>query len=247
MIRGGPNVNVVKDDLLIYIDPALRDGWDRVQNSKLFNLTGDSANDFFVVGTCEIYGDPYRIKGPPNIGDNLYYRNAVTPTELQGSPSYTVVAALNATASFNARGSWGFGTNSTADGISNYMGTATLGIGTDLWGTNTYAVNGETYPLNDWVIVHWRKVGGEYFIRDYIDITVNDTNYTGTGLNVLRESNPTINPTVGTEGMAISGISYDTGSYHAPLDTGMIGFYNRRLTDAEVQTNFNRLRKRYGI
>ena len=174
-----------------------------------------------------------------------------TPLLLQGNPNITVIGFYRRTGNFAGRGFWGIGGSNvggTGQGINNWNNANTNEIAIDSWGQSTFTT-GQTYPLNTWIGVAWRKIAGPMTRANCIISIFNGTtltHYTSTSLSVLRGeagSNLVIN-SIG--GLTIGSISIDTG-YCSPVNIGSHCIYDRVLTDAEIQQNFNALRGRFGI
>lgn len=173
-----------------------------------------------------------------------------TPTILQGNPNLTVIGFYRRTGDFSSKGFWGIGGSNAGgvgQGICNWNASNTNEITIDTWSQSTFTT-GQTYPLNTWIGVAWRKVAGP-MTRANCTISIFNgsvTNYTAGALTVLRSeagTNPIIN-SIG--GLTLGSISVDTG-YCSPINVSNHYIYNRVLTDAEVLQNFNALRGRYGI
>jgi hypothetical protein len=174
-----------------------------------------------------------------------------TPLLLQGNPNITVIGFYRRTGNFAGRGFWGIGGSNVGgigQGINNWNNANTNEIAIDSWGQSTFTT-GQTYPLNTWIGVAWRKIAGPMTRANCIISIFNGTtltHYTSTSLTVLRgeaASNLVIN-SIG--GLTIGSISVDTG-YCSPVNIGSHCIYNRVLTDVEIQQNFNAQRGRFGI
>jgi hypothetical protein len=173
-----------------------------------------------------------------------------TPTVLQGNPNLTVMGFYYRTGDFSSKGFWGIGGSNaggTGQGICNWNYSNTNQIAIDTWSQSTFTT-GQTYPLNTWIGVAWRKTAGP-MTRANCTVSIFNgsmTNYTGNALTVLRaeaNTDPVIN-SIG--GLTLGSISVDVG-YCSPVNVSNHYIYNRVLTDAEVLQNFNALRGRYGL
>jgi len=229
-----------KENLLVLVDGANPKSY--TSGATIKNLAG--SGDFLNYGGAGLAGSGATQRIQFN-GSSDYANRITTPTTLQGDPNFTVFGAFYRTDDFLSAGFWGFGDDTTLDGIGNWNYNAgdNNRITMDLWGTSTYSTEVQ-YPLNNWVLVHWTKTSGA-FTTTSCAIWVNDRQYTGDDLTVLRGGAG--DPTIGSEGMAIGRISYDRDSYYAPVDIGFIAFYDRVLTDVEILQNFQSKRVRYGV
>jgi len=174
-----------------------------------------------------------------------------TPTVLQGNPNLTVMGFYKRTASFSSKGFWGVGGSNaggTAQGICNWNYGNTNEITIDSWGQSTFTT-GQTYPLNTWVGVAWRKIAGPMTRANSI-ISIYDgtnlTHYTSTALTVLRAEAATNLAINSIGGITLGSISVDTG-YCSPVNIGCHYIYNRVLTDTEIATNFMADKTRFGL
>ena len=184
-------------------------------------------------------------------GVNDFLTCTPTPTLLQGNPNLTVMGFYRRTGNFSSKGFWGVGGSNAGgigQGICNWNSSNTNEITIDSWSQSTFTT-GQTYPLNTWIGVAWRKIAGP-MTRSNCTISIFNgstlTHYTSTSLTVLRpeaSSNLVIN-SIG--GLTVGSISVDT-TYCSPIDVGSHLIYNRLLTDVEIQQNFNALRGRFGV
>jgi hypothetical protein len=184
-------------------------------------------------------------------GSNDFSTYTPTPTVLQGNPNLTVMGFYKRTANFSGRGFWGVGGSNaggTAQGICNWNSTTTNDITIDSWSQSTFTT-GQTYPLNTWIGVAWRKIAGPMTRANSI-ISIYDgtnlTHYTSTALTVLRAEAATNLAINSIGGITLGSISVDTG-YCSPVNVGCHYIYNRVLTDTEVATNFMADKTRFGL
>jgi hypothetical protein len=184
-------------------------------------------------------------------GTDDYSTFTPTPTILQGNPNLTVIGFYKRTASFSYKGFWGIGGSNaggTGQGICNWNSGNTNEITIDTWSESTFTT-GQTYPLNTWVGVAWRKIAGPMTRANCIISIFNGTsmtNYTSTALTVLRAES-SINPVINSiGGITLGSISVDTG-YCSPVNIANHCIYNRILTDAEVSQNFQATKTRFGL
>lgn len=200
------------------------------------------------------------VNGPTYSSSNLgsiafdgiddYSTSTPTPTILQGNPDLTIMGFYYRTGNFSSKGFWGIGGSNaggTGQGINNWNFSNTNEITIDSWGQSTFTT-GQTYPLNTWIGVAWRKINGP-MTRANCTISIFNgtmTNYTGSGLTVLRAEAATNLAINSIGGLTLGSISVDTG-YCAPATISNHYIYNRVLSDAEILQNFNALRGRYGI
>jgi hypothetical protein len=241
------NSRIVTDGLVLCLDAA---------NTKSYPGSGTTWTDLSSNGNTGTLTN-----GPTYSSDNFgsivfdgvddLSISTPTPLLLQGNPDITVIGFYRRTGNFSGRGFWGIGGSNaggTGQGITNWNNNNTNEIAIDSWGQSTFTT-GQTYPLNTWIGVVWRKIAGPMTRANCIVSIFNGTtltHYTSTSLTVLRAesgSNLVIN-SIG--GLTIGSISVDTG-YCSPVNIGSHCIYNRVLTDGEVSQNFNALRGRFGI
>jgi len=184
-------------------------------------------------------------------GSTQYSTYTPTPTSLQGNPNLTVMGFYKRTGNFANKGFWGVGGSNaggTGQGICNWNSGNTNEIAFDTWSESTFTT-GQTYPLNSWVGVAWRKIAGPMTRANCIISIFNGTsmtNYTSTALTVLRSESST-NPVINSiGGITLGSISVDTG-YCAPVNIASHYIYNRVLTDAEVLQNFQADKTKFGL
>jgi hypothetical protein len=184
-------------------------------------------------------------------GSTQYSTYTPTPTTLQGNPNLTVMGFYKRTSSFSGKGFWGVGGSNAGgvgQGICNWNSGNTNEITIDTWSESTFTT-GQTYPLNTWVGVAWRKIAGPMTRANCIISIFNGTsmtNYTSTSLTVLR-SESSVNPVINSiGGITLGSISVDTG-YCSPVNIANHCIYNRILTDAEVSQNFQATKTRFGL
>ena len=174
-----------------------------------------------------------------------------TPTVLQGNPNLTVMGFYKRTGNFSFKGFWGIGGSNaggTGQGICNWNYNNTNEIAFDSWGQSTFTT-GQTYPLNTWIGVAWRKIAGPMTRANSI-ISIYDgtnlTHYTSTALTVLRAEAATNLVINSIGGITLGSISVDTG-YCSPVNIASHCIYNRILTDTEIATNFMATKTRFGL
>ena len=184
-------------------------------------------------------------------GIDDYSTYTPTPTILQGNPNLTVMGFYKRTASFSTKGFWGIGGSNaggTGQGICNWNYNNTNEITIDSWNESTFTT-GQTYPLNTWIGVAWRKIAGPTTRANCI-VSIFDgtsiTNYTSTGLTVLRAESATNLNINSIGGITLGSISVNT-VYCSPVNIGCHHIYNRQLTDVEVLQNFQATRTRFGV
>ena len=174
-----------------------------------------------------------------------------TPTILQGNPNFTVIGFYKRTASFSYKGFWGIGGSNaggTGQGICNWNYGNTNEITIDSWGESTFTT-GQTYPLNTWIGVAWRKIAGPTTRANCIISIFDGTNithYTSTALTVLRAESATNLNINSIGGITLGSISVDTG-YCSPVNIANHCIYNRLLSDAEILLNFQATKTRFGL
>ena len=184
-------------------------------------------------------------------GTNQYSTYTPTPPLLQGNPNLTIMGFYKRTGNFSNRGFWGIGGSNaggTAQGICNWNYNNTNEITIDSWGQSTFTT-GQTYPLNTWVGVAWRKYQGPMTRANCILSIFNGssvTNYTSTALTILRSEAATNLAINSIGGITLGSISVDTG-YCSPVNIASHCIYNRVLTDAEIMQNFQADKTRFGL
>lgn len=184
-------------------------------------------------------------------GSNNYSSTTPTPTILQGNPNLTVIGYYKRTSNFANKGFWGIGGSNaggTAQGICNWNYNNTNEIAFDSWGQSTFTT-GQTYPLNTWIGVAWRKYAGPMTRANCI-ISIFDgttiTHYTSTALTVLRTEAATNLAINSIGGITLGSISVDTG-YCAPVNIANHSIYNRVLSDTEILEIFRQTKTRFGL
>jgi hypothetical protein len=174
-----------------------------------------------------------------------------TPTILQGNPNLTVIGFYKRTGNFSSKGFWGIGGSNAGgvgQGICNWNYSNTNEITIDSWSESTFTT-GQTYPLNTWIGVAWRKIAGPTTRANCIISIFNGTNithYTSTALTVLRAESATNLNINSIGGITLGSISVDTG-YCSPVNIASHCIYNRILTDAEIMQNFQATKTRFGL
>ena len=174
-----------------------------------------------------------------------------TPTILQGNPNFTVIGFYKRTGNFSYKGFWGIGGSNaggTRQGICNWNSGNTNEITIDSWGESTFTT-GQTYPLNTWIGVAWRKIAGPTTRANCIISIFDGTNithYTSTALTVLRAESATNLNINSIGGITLGSISVDTG-YCSPINIANHCIYNRLLSDAEIMQNFQTTKTRFGL
>jgi hypothetical protein len=230
-------------------------GPDIVDNGLIFAIDAGSERSYPGSGTTwtDIVGgsDTALVNGPTfnsqnggSIvldGSDDYVIRSTTPTELQGDPSFTLSMWVKRLANEgNGLGIWGFGGNTTNEGINSWWSSNADEITIDTWNRATFT-SGQKYPLNEWVFVTWQKTAGAMTRANCI-IWKNTTSYTGTDLTVLRAESTA--PNINNNGICLGKISAAYG--------GAVNFayantliYNRVLTAAEVIQNYNAQKSRF--
>jgi hypothetical protein len=213
-----------------------------------YDLSGNGYNGTLTNGPTSNFSNKGSIAFD---GSDEYSTFTPTPTILQGNPNLTVMGFYRRTASFSGKGFWGIGGSNaggTGQGICNWNSGNTNEITIDTWSESTFTT-GQTYPLNTWVGVAWRKIAGPMTRANCIISIFNGTsmtNYTSTALTVLRAES-SVNPVINSMGgITLGSISVDTG-YCAPVNIASHCIYNRILTDAEISQNFQAMKTRFGL
>ena len=184
-------------------------------------------------------------------GSNQFSTFTPTPTILQGNPNFTVIGFYKRTGNFSYKGFWGIGGSNaggTRQGICNWNYGNTNEIAIDSWSESTFTT-GQTYPLNTWIGVAWRKIAGPTTRANCIISIFDGTNithYTSTALTVLRAESATNLNINSIGGITLGSISVDTG-YCSPVNIANHCIYNRLLSDAEILLNFQATKTRFGL
>ena len=174
-----------------------------------------------------------------------------TPTILQGNPNLTVIGFYKRTGNFAYKGFWGIGGSNAGgvgQGICNWNSGNTNEITIDSWSESTFTT-GQTYPLNTWIGVAWRKIAGPTTRANCIISIFNGTNithYTSTALTVLRAESATNLNINSIGGITLGSISVDTG-YCSPVNIANHCIYNRLLNDTEILLYFQATKTRFGL
>lgn len=214
----------------------------------LYDLSGNLNHGTFANGPIYSYDAGGSIVFD---GSDDYSNSGSTPAALQGNPNITVIGYFKRTNSFSLKGFWGIGGSNaggTGQGICNWNYNNTNEIAIDSWSQSTFTT-GQTYPLNTWAGVCWRKVEGPMTRANCVISTFNGkniTNYTGAGLTILRSEASTNLAINSIGGLTVGSISVDTG-YCSPVNLGNIAFYNRVLSDSEVTRYFLALKGRFRL
>ena len=184
-------------------------------------------------------------------GTNQYSTYTPTPPLLQGNPNLTIMGFYKRTGNFSNKGFWGIGGSNAGgvgQGICNWNQNNTNEITIDSWSQSTFTT-GQTYPLNTWVGVAWRKYQGPMTRANCIVSIFNGssvTNYTSTALTILRSEAATNLAINSIGGITLGSISVDT-TYCSPVNIASHCIYNRVLTDAEIMQNFQADKTRFGL
>jgi|688.fasta_scaffold00149_59 hypothetical protein len=246
---GGTGTNIWWDGIQVE-QASTPSSFNPMKNTNRSNLLDRSGNAF---NSTLTNGPTYNTSNLGSIvfdGVNDFSTVTPTPTVLQGNPDLTVMGFYYRTGSFSSKGFWGIGGSNaggTAQGICNWNYNNTNEITVDSWGQSTFTT-GQTYPLNTWIGVAWRKVAGP-MTRANCTISIFNgtmTNYTAGALTILRAEAGTNLAINSIGGITLGSISVDTG-YCSPVNISNHYIYSRVLTDTEVLQNFNALRGRYGI
>lgn len=246
---GGTGANIWWDGIQLE-QASSASAFNPMRNTNRANLLDISGNAF---NSTLTNGPTYNTSNLGSIvfdGANDFSTITPTPTVLQGNPNLTVMGFYYRTGNFSTKGFWGIGgsdAGGTGQGICNWNFNNTNEITIDSWGQSTFTT-GQTYPLNTWIGVAWRKVAGP-MTRANCTISIFNgtmTNYTAGALTVLRAEAGTNLAINSIGGITLGSISVNTG-YCSPVNVSDHYIYNRVLSDDEVLQNFNALRGRYGI
>jgi hypothetical protein len=245
----GSGINIWWDGIQLE-QASTRSNFNPMRNTNRANLLDRSGNAF---NSTLTNGPTYNTSNLGSIvfdGVNDFSTVTPTPTVLQGNPDLTIMGFYYRTGSFSTKGFWGIGGSNaggTGQGICNWNFNNTNEITIDSWGQSTFTT-GQTYPLNTWIGVAWRKVAGP-MTRANCTISIFNgtmTNYTAGALTILRGEAGTNLAINSIGGITLGSISVDTG-YCSPVNVANHYIYSRVLSDTEVLQNFSALRGRYGI
>ena len=226
--------NIVTDGLIIYLDGGLVSSYPKI-GDIIYDLSGNNNN-------CNKYTE-WDSSGYFKFPGGTYNRITTTPLSLQGDPNFTVFGAFKRNDTFINGASWGIGGDGNLQGFNNWNSSYSDQITMDLWGISTYTC-GQTYPLEQWVLVHWIKTAGEFTTNSCV-FFVNDIPYRGNQISVIRGGTGT--PSVSSNGVVMGRPGGITNDYYAKVDVGCLIIYDRVLSDVEVMKNFNALKGRYGL
>lgn len=232
--------SIITRGLIFHLDAA-----DRTSHSptsiKWNDLSGNS-ND----GTLN--GPTFSSEKGGNISfdgiDDYMSTTYPTPTSLQGDPDFTVCGWFKKNGDWTQGATWGIGggTGQSLKGINSFNYNNQNDIALDLWGTSTYST-GEKYT-DDWKFVAWRKKAGP-FTTSNISIHVNETQYTGGGLTILRGGSGT--PNINSNGIVLGRAGINPTDYHSKINIAQFIIYDRMLSPTEVIQNYNALKSRFDI
>jgi len=231
--------NVVTDGLVLYLDAANKKSYPG-SGTTWSDLSGNGYNGTLTNGPTFDSGN-----GGSIVCDGVDDRitTSGTPTELQGDPSFTISMWVKRLANeVTNTGIWGFGGDITNQGINSWWNVNSNEITIDTWGQATFTT-GQTYPLNEWVYVSWQKIAGAMTRANCI-LWKNLTSYTGVALTVLRAEN--VAPNINNNGVVLGRVS---NAYSVPVNFqySLTNIYNRVLTAAEIQQNYNATKGRFGL
>jgi hypothetical protein len=233
----GPNI--IKDGLVLYLDAANEKSYPG-SGTNWNDLSGNGNNGTLVNGPTLVDGDNGSIQFD---GVNDYFTTGNTPTQLLGNPSFTVSGWFFRLSNLPVNtGTWGFGGNTTNQGINSWWSNNNNQITIDTWGQATFTT-GVEYPLQEWVYVTWQKISGPMTRANCI-LWRNLDSYTGNQLTILRAE--TVAPNINNLGVTIGRIST---TYNVPVNIRVSGFsvYDRVLTSSEITQNYNATKSRYGL
>lgn len=179
-------------------------------------------------------------------GTNDYLQANVNTTSLDGDPSLTVDMFVRRRTGTNigpSAGFWGIGGSGQGNSIQGWTPTTNL-IHLDVYDSTRLATS-QYYPEGQFVHIVWTKSGAgteTTNVKCYIN---------GVEASLTKNRNATrtnqLNTSTNGVGICLGRIVADEANYHAPVDIGSFKIYNRALTAAEVQQNFQALRGRFGI
>lgn len=178
-------------------------------------------------------------------GANDYAFWQYSSTDLDGDPRLTVTAILKRTSDISGAGPWGISGDVLRKGINafTYPGDDNL-VSMDLWGDTTIKGD-QTYPLNQWCFVAWRKYSADFTLNS-VDMYLNQTklnlSYSRTGTTVCD-----LDTSSAGKGIVLGRVGSTVDLYYSPVTLGVIQIYNRALTDTEIQDNRLAFASRFGV
>jgi len=212
---------IVTSGLIMYLDPGNKDSYSSF-GTNVRDLTGSGNNGFLV--NSPSYSASY--------GGVL---------EFNGSTNYMYVPTINLSSGA-----------STIMGAARYTGTGTTGR----------IINGE---YNNWLLGNWGSSTQNYYAEGWVSAVGaggNDSTwriYAGTGntatdswamyVNGALNAGPNANGSQGPNGLAF-GVYGAGGAFNSEWSASQVGFvlaYNRVLSAAEIQQNYNAFRARYSL
>lgn len=233
--------SIVTRGLIIHLDAADRTSYSPI-STQWNDLSGNDNIGVIKNGSqgSHTFTD---VNGGSLNFDSQYMNNYPTPPQLEGDPSFTICGFFKKTGDWNQGATWGIGGGSgqSLKGINSFNHNNQNNIAIDLWGTSTYST-GEEYT-DDWKFVAWRKKAGS-FTTSNISIHVNETEYTGGNLIVLRGGSGT--PNINNTGIFL-GRAGNQGAYYSKVSIAKFMVYNRMLSPTEVIQNYNADKARFGI
>jgi hypothetical protein len=178
-------------------------------------------------------------------GTNQYVANSSLPNTLLGDPSFTISGWFKLNANFTNNSTWGFGGSSAGPDNINSYAIIQNEIAISLANTSVLGT-GQLYD-SSWKYIVWTKVSG-VFNRTNIHIYINGIDYTGANL-VNRFGNETTNPNITSNGFSIakSNSSSNIGAQLAGIYCSNFQAYDRALSLAEIQQNYNTQKSRFNL
>lgn len=238
MIYGTPTI--VTNGLVLNLDAA---------NTKSY-VSGST--NWFSLGNPSLSGS--LVNGPTfdrNNGGSIVFDGVndhaiigVTPTSLQGNPTFSVEGWFKRNSSWVGGATWGIGGNTFLNGINSYNFPGYDNqVSIDLWGASTYTT-GQTYSLTEWKHVVWTYNGGGFTTSNII-IYINTIPYTGVNLITNRGGSGT--PNINSTGIVLARAGTLDTNYYSPISIANFKIYSRVLSQQEITQNYNALKSRFGL
>lgn len=232
------NTSIVRNGLVLHLDAANVKSYPGT-GTTWFDLSGNGNNGTLTNGPT--YNS---LNNGSMVFDGTNDFSIHTGAPITGNSPFTVTGFFYITGSTTQKATWGIGGNSGLQGINSYSLNGTNLISTDLWGTTTIQ-SSQSYDLNSWTFCAW-VYRGTVFSRANISLYKNGIEYTGTALTLARGGEASV-PNINNTGIVIGRAGTNDVLYTAPVRISSINFYNRALSNAEVNQNFEAHRGRYGL
>ncbi len=179
-------------------------------------------------------------------GVDDYMQANVNTTTLDGDPSFTVDMFVRRRTGTNigpSSGFWGIGGVGQGNGIGGWTPTTNL-INLDVYDSTRLATS-YYYPEGQFIHVCWTKNGPGTETTN-VKCYVNGVEVSLTKTRDATRTNQ-FNTSTNGIGICLGRLNGNSTDFHTPIDVSSFKVYNRVLTEAEIQQNFNANRSRFGI